>query len=102
MQPRVISGGGPGKVLVSNLDSEVTIDDLKVPRSSVWSLQRLVTSFVMLQDIFREVGTILQANINFDLKTGKHLGTATIVFETKAEAEKCVDEFDGVRVVTFG
>ncbi len=65
------------KVIISNLDSEVTSNELRT--------------------IVAEVGTISQVDLKFDA-AGKHLGVAEVVFSTRAEAEACVKEFDGAEV----
>jgi len=66
-----------GKVIVKNLGSHVTSDDVK--------------------EIFEKVGTITQAFVRFD-KTGKSTGTAEVVYARKDDARKAQRDLDGAQV----
>jgi len=66
-----------GKVIVKNLGSHVTSDDVK--------------------EIFEKVGTITQAFVRFD-KTGKSTGTAEVVYARKDDARKAQRDLNGAHV----
>jgi THO complex subunit 4 len=66
-----------GKVVVSNLGSHVTSDDVK--------------------EIFEKIGTITHAFVTFD-KSGKSTGTAEVVYARKDDARRAQRDLDGAQV----
>jgi len=66
-----------GKVIVRNLGSHVTSDDVK--------------------EIFEKIGTITQAFVKFD-KNGKSTGTAEVVYAKKDDARKAQRDLNGAHV----
>jgi len=65
------------KVLITNLDFEVTENDVK--------------------EIFQKIGRVTKTLLNFD-GNGRSRGTGEIVFGTRALAEKAVQEYDRAEV----
>lgn len=74
--PRVITTTS-SKVMVTNLDSEVTDEDLR--------------------EIFEQAGELKACKLKTDT-SGKSMGTAEIAFVKKGDAAKCVKDFDGAEV----
>jgi len=64
-------------ILVSNLDTEVSADDVKT--------------------IFGALGEVVKAVVNYD-KEGNSLGTAEVTFAKSDDAQKAVEEYDGAEV----
>eukprot|EP00243_Klebsormidium_subtile_P012484 TRINITY_DN7660_c0_g1_i2.p1 TRINITY_DN7660_c0_g1~~TRINITY_DN7660_c0_g1_i2.p1 ORF type:complete len:272 (+),score=49.77 TRINITY_DN7660_c0_g1_i2:155-970(+) len=63
------------KLFISNLDYNVSNDDIK--------------------ELFGELGDLKRSEINFD-KSGRSKGTAEVVFARKQDAMKAVSRYDGV------
>lgn len=63
------------KIQISNLAYSVLADDLK--------------------DLFESVGDIKRANVNFD-RSGRSLGTATVVFSRRNDAVQAVKQYNNV------
>jgi len=64
-------------VTVSNLDAEVTENDVK--------------------EIFQKIGKVVKASLNFDAN-GRSRGTGEVIFANKNQAQKAVDEYDRAEV----
>jgi len=85
MGPPPLRTGGPiksittgsNKVLVTNLDSDVTEDDV--------------------EEIFEQAGLIKSITIRKD-SSGRSLGTAEVIFTKRAVAAKTVEDYDGAAV----
>ncbi|XP_051180498.1 THO complex subunit 4A [Lolium perenne] len=67
----------PTKLYISNLDSNVSNEDIK--------------------DLFSEMGEIKRYSINYD-KSGRSKGTAEVVFSTKAEALAALKKYNNVHL----
>jgi len=48
-----------------------------------------------LKDLFEEIGDIKRASVNFD-KSGRSLGTATVVFSRRGDAVAAVKKYNGI------
>jgi len=68
---------GNATILVSNLHWEVSEDDLK--------------------NLFEEVGEVSKVRIKYD-KAGRSDGEATIVFNSKSDAQRAINKYDGVEL----
>lgn len=52
-------------------------------------------ALTQLQDLFESIGDVKRANVNFD-KSGRSLGTATVVFSRRGDAVAALKKYNNV------
>lgn len=80
--------------MISNLDYGVSDADLKVRRYKL-EFCLWVLMCTLIQELFSEFGRLIKAEVHYD-KSGRSLGTATIIYGRITDAQRALKQYNGV------